>query len=1060
MWRPALPARLVAGLVAAAAYALAGLLSLTLAIPPGYASPFYPAAGIAVVVVLLYGYGMLPAVALGSFLVNLVVAVQQGRGESVGTAVALGLAAGAALQAAAAAALVRRFVRQPPSLAEGRDVALFALLAAPLGCTVSASVATLLLGTSGTVAPAALAMTWFTWWAGDALGTLIAAPIALALIGHPRAQWRPRRLTVALPLAVVTVLVALGIAQLSRWDAERVRSAFDRDAAIVSASLENRLREPLQALEALRSVVAASPVLRRERVHDMAAPWLRSGSLQAMGWSARVPRDQLASFEAAARAEGFSGYRVFDRNEPAAPATSAGRPVIALRYIEPLRGNEGALGVNAMSIPAARAALDAAVRSGEAAGTAVFRLTQRSADSAPSGVVFYQPVYAGTPVDAPAREAALRGVVFVTLAVDTLLAHALRPFPPYLRVCIVDATTPGPTPVLAATRGCEHAAHAMRHEHPLSLGGREWRLHIFASPSDLPESRRLDTWVYAGIALMAAGMLGALLLIVTGRTQRIEAAVQERTADLQAEVAERELAQAAMRESEQRFRNIFNNVPMGVVYTDLDGNVKQTNPHFLELVNYTQEQLLSMHASDYMNEDDYAQAVVLTQQLVAGEIPIYRQTCRYLTQDGRTVWARATVSVLRDALGEPQRIVRVIEDVTEHLRRQEAEKARDIAEAANQAKSEFLSRMSHELRTPLNAMLGFAQLLEIDRRSPLASHQLQWMEQIQRAGWHLLEMINDVLDLSRIESGNLRLQSEPLNLSELVGAAVAMNAATAQQRGITLRLALAEGTSTVLGDATRIKQILINLLSNAVKYNHDGGQIAVASRLRGTDSVEIVVSDTGLGMTAQQLASLFQPFNRLGRERSTQEGTGIGLVVSLRLAELMGGSLVARSREGEGSAFTLTLPCVIDPDTVRSELDPLTPSAGRYHVRHVLYVEDNETNVEVMRGVLGQRPQVELDVAVDGAQALAAIARDHPDLILLDMHLPDTTGLELLRHLKADPATAAIPVVVVSADALADQVEEALEAGATGYVTKPVNVGELLAVLDGLLGAIETRYGQ
>ena len=420
-----------------------------------------------------------------------------------------------------------------------------------------------------------------------------------------------------------------------------------------------------------------------------------------------------------------------------------------------------------------------------------------------------------------------------------------------------------------------------------SPAGREWTVQVSVNPADLPEARRIDTGLYSGIGLMAAAMLGALLLVVSGRTQRIEAAVAERTADLQAEVAERELAQAAMRESEERFRNIFNTVPIGVVYTDLDGQVERANPQFLQLLDCTEDELRTMRPADYMHQDDFDEAAALTRALLAGRLSIYRQHCRYHARNGRTVLARATVSVLRDAHGEPQRIVRVMEDVTEQLRRQEAEKARDVAEAANQAKSEFLSRMSHELRTPLNAMLGFAQLLEMDRRSPLAAHQKQWIEQVQRAGWHLLEMINDVLDLSRIESGNLRLQSEPLNLSELVDEALAMIVASAEQRSIVLRVELAPGTSTVLGDATRIKQILINLLSNAVKYNHDQGQIGITSRLRGADSVDIVVTDSGLGMTAEQLAGLFQPFNRLGRERSALEGTGIGLVVSLRLAELM-----------------------------------------------------------------------------------------------------------------------------------------------------------------------------
>ena len=256
-----------------------------------------------------------------------------------------------------------------------------------------------------------------------------------------------------------------------------------------------------------------------------------------------------------------------------------------------------------------------------------------------------------------------------------------------------------------------------------------------------------------------------------------------------------------------------------------------------------------------------------------------------------------------------------------------------------------------------------------------------------------------------------------------------------------------------------MKQILTNLLTNAVKYNADGGSVEIATRQVTEQAVEISVTDSGLGMTETQLQQLFEPFNRLGREKSSLQGTGIGLVISQRLAELMGGSLTARSVAGVGSTFTLTLPSEVDPDTVRSEFDLLTQEPADYQRRLVHYVEDNETNVEVMRGILAQRPQVELEVSVTGLDGLAAIRARQPDLILLDMHLPDISGMELLRHFKADPDLAAIPVVVVSADALPEQVGAAFEAGCSNYLTKPVNIAELLRIVDTLLEEIDTRYG-
>ena len=296
--------------------------------------------------------------------------------------------------------------------------------------------------------------------------------------------------------------------------------------------------------------------------------------------------------------------------------------------------------------------------------------------------------------------------------------------------------------------------------------------------------------------------------------------MRERTAALRAEVGERHVAEMALRASEQRFRNILDNVPIGVVYTDLAGRVIQANPRYCELTGYSESELEALSPAALTHPDDLATDEMLTAQLVAGEIPVYRRHKRCFNRAGDVVWVRSTVSVLRDAKNEPWRIVAVVEDITEHLRLEEAERAREAAEVSNRAKSDFLSRMSHELRTPLNAMLGFAQLLEIDRRNPLTPAQRPWVGQIQQAGWHLLEMINDVLDLSRIDSGNLRLETATLDLGQLVEATTALVASDAARRGIRISQELAPGTSAVLGDATRVKQILTNLPQQRRQVQH------------------------------------------------------------------------------------------------------------------------------------------------------------------------------------------------------------------------------------------------
>ena len=1041
---------IVAGV--AGLYALVASLVMMLAVGPVYAVPLFPSAGIALAAVITWRWPAVVGTALGAFTVNYLLTRGESAGLSVG--VPLAVAAGAALQALAGAALTRRFVRQPLTLSEPYDIAAFYWFGAIVACLISAAFAGTALWLSGAVVPAALPIEVFIWWIGDALGTVIGATLLLTLIGHPREEWAPRRLPVGLTLVVVTLLLAATIAVVGDRDRERVNSAFERDASGVAATITHKLDEPLHALEALHGMVIASDEVTAPELELAMRSWLAGNStLQAAGLSTRITRAQVPAFEDWMRAQGFSGVTVFDRGS--APRSPFGDDLMVIRAIEPMVSNAAALGVNALSIPAAREAIEAAVRTGQPAASAGFILTQDSSDSPHTGVVVYRALYDGEPGTADQRVAAASGLAFVTLRLDDIVNGVTDDMPRWLAVCVVDVA-PRSHQRLAGETGCETQAAEAMHVRALAYAGRQWEVRVYA-PRGQP-MRTGDAWLFAVVGLLAVSVLGALLLTVTGRAQRIEAAVRERTAALRQEVRERRQAEAALRTSEQRFRSVFDTVPIGVVYAALNGQIEEINPFFCQMLGYSVEELTRMSSRDLMHPDDWPQTQAMSRKLMDGELPMYRKHTRLIRRDGRTLFVQDTVTLMPRQDGRAPRLVAVVEDIAEHLKLAEAERAREAAEFANRAKSEFLSRMSHELRTPLNAMLGFAQLLDLDRRHSLADTQRSWVAQIQQAGWHLLEMINDVLDLSRIEAGTMRLTIEALPLAPMLQATLALVDSDAAKRGIVISQDLLPGADLLLGDSTRVKQILTNLLSNAVKYNTDQGRIHITSRQTG-DQIEITVVDTGLGMTPEQLRDLFQPFNRLGRERTQLEGTGIGLVISQRLAELMGGSLVARSHAGEGSAFVLSLPAAIDPDTVRSDLDGLNEAPPQYQRRVIHYVEDNETNVEVMRGVLAQRPQVELTVSITGLDGLAAIRAARPHVVLLDMHLPDIDGLELLRHLKADPRMRDIPVVVVSADAVGDQVDEAMRAGAVHYLTKPVSVSQLLRVIDELLERSETRFG-
>lgn len=386
-----------------------------------------------------------------------------------------------------------------------------------------------------------------------------------------------------------------------------------------------------------------------------------------------------------------------------------------------------------------------------------------------------------------------------------------------------------------------------------------------------------------------------------------------------------------------------------------------------------------------------------------------------------------------------------ISDITEHKLYQEACMAAETAERASRAKSEFLSRMSHELRTPLNAVIGFAQLLRMDKQAPLNEGQARKAELIERSGAHLLAVISDVLDLSRIEAGDMPISVEPVHVDTAVQDVLAMVGDTARAAQIELVPPLIEMVPPVMADRVRLRQVLVNLISNAVKYNRAGGTVRVRVWQDGPH-VSLQVSDTGMGLTPDQQAHLFEPFNRLGAERTSIDGTGIGLVIVQRLISLMGGSLSVSSQVGVGTTFTVVL--MASEDDRPSDHAPLADLHDVSGAAKLLYVEDNEVNVTLVRQILALRPEWKLTVANSGAQALQAVLRERPDLLLLDMHLGDMTGFDLVDLLDADPATRGIPKVALSADAMPDRIHAAKERGFSAYITKPLNVAQLLQCLE------------
>ena len=429
---------------------------------------------------------------------------------------------------------------------------------------------------------------------------------------------------------------------------------------------------------------------------------------------------------------------------------------------------------------------------------------------------------------------------------------------------------------------------------------------------------------------------------------------------------------------------------------------------------------------------------------------IYELT--YFRKDGSRFPAVVSVTALRDTQGA---IIGYLLIGTDNTARKQAElelhDAMAVAEKANLAKTEFLSNMSHELRSPLNAILGFAQLLESDA-TPQSTTQKESTEQILQAGWYLLNLINEILDLAMVESGKLLMSLEPMSLGEVMLECQTMIEPQAQKFGISMSFCQFAKPVFVLADRTRVKQILINLLSNAIKYNHARGTVIVECAMSSPERIRISVKDTGPGLSADKLTQLFQPFNRLGQEAGGEEGTGIGLVMTKRLVELMGGVIGAQSAIGVGSEFWVELLLAAERElalgtTGTAALQP-AQLKNEAALRTLLYVEDNPANLKLVAQLIARRPNMCLLSAADAVRGIE-LARDRqPAVILMDINLPGISGIEALKILRENPLTQHIPVIAISANAMPHDIHKGLEAGFFRYLTKPIKVVEFMDVVD------------
>ncbi len=512
----------------------------------------------------------------------------------------------------------------------------------------------------------------------------------------------------------------------------------------------------------------------------------------------------------------------------------------------------------------------------------------------------------------------------------------------------------------------------------------------------------------------------------------------------------------AQKQASQYARSLIEASLDPLVTINAQGKVTDVNEASVQATGLPREQLIGTDFSDYFTEPDKARAGY-QKAFSEGFVRDYPLAIRHTT--GQIIDVLYNASVYKDDKGKVKGVFAAARDVTERKRLDqvlqeknvELESAKSVAEVANLAKSEFLSSMSHELRTPLNGILGFAQLMASDTPPPTTA-QKESITQILQAGWHLLDLINEILDLAKIESGRMPLSQEPMLLGEVMLECKAMVGPQARQRDIKLIFAPFDVPVFVHADRTRLKQVLINLLSNAIKYNLKQGVVEVRCVANQPGRIRISIKDVGAGLSPEQLAQLFQPFNRLGQESGYEEGTGIGLVVAKRLVELMGGIMGVESVVGVGSVFWFELTTVDEPSMSLKEggavalVKQSAPRSAGVHT--LLYVEDNPANLELVGQIIARRPDLRLLTAVNGRLGIEMARASSPTLILMDINLPDIGGIEVLRILREDPLTAHILAIAVSANAMARDIEKGRKAGFFRYIAKPIRLNQFMETLD------------
>jgi len=1160
----------LANFITAISYLIFGEAGLLLAIPPGYASPVFPAAAVSFVAALHSGWRILPGVWLGSFAINVGIASQHGEMSDKIFWISGCIALGSVAQAGLASALVRARLKEAwKSLSHDFDILWFLILAGPIANLVSCSWATLTFGLVGGVAIPDLAFNWWNWWVGDTLGVFLFAPVLIAILYRQQQPWQTRLKSVVIPTLMLTVILIATFIFVSKKDNQIQTHTINLHGQKITHLINLQLLAYQENIDALARLLTISPTLTRADFDHFTLPIFKQhADLHALSWNPLITAEQRTDFEAQfAKENEFPDFHITERNASQQLAVAKPREwYVAVGYISPQDSNIKALGFDIASNPERLTAIEAAILSGQLTATSPIRLVQDNTDS--TGLLLLQPVN-----DRHSARKLPKGFAVGVFKIESMLKKLIsQQLPNGLLFSMEDLQADsGNRLIYRDVYNPDQLEPSMVWKQDLKFAGRQWQIMLYPTHQFLVAQRSLLAWTILALGLITTSLLQSMLLGITGRAFAIQRRVEQQTLQISQNNAALLENQQHLLSEKEKYQNLLQASADGIHILDLHGRVREANPAFCDMLGYSYDEIIGMslmqweanlapdqaeikirenfnqanvfetrhrrkdgvvidvevsakalkingesllwNASRDISarkraefERDRLQAIVMeTSDFIASAdmnmhltflnpagaklvgLPENADLTALEFKDMHPAWAtklimeegiptalncgywqaetalwngmverEIPVSQLlllhRNENGKPLLLSTIMRDITRFKQTEQTlQHAKEQAESLARSKSEFLANMSHEIRTPMNAIIGLSQLA---LNTSLSPQQHDYLDKILGSSQQLLRIINDILDFSKLEAERLTIVAEAFNLDELIQSLNSLFYARAREKSLTFRIDIPDDVPRYLvGDSLRLQQILINLIGNGIKFTSQGTiQLLItliAPPANKNVTLRFTVTDNGIGISEEQQKLLFQPFAQAdGSIARRFGGTGLGLVICRKLAQLMGSDIVCHSTPGEGSQFYFDMCFPLAEqlsDTRTNQLNrnkgitsQLQDAAKGLTGAKVLLVEDNLLNQQVA-GEFLRKAGLQVVIANDGQQALQLLADHAFDIVLMDIQMPVLDGLQATRQIRNQTRFAKLPIIAMSAGVTLDEQAECEAAGMTDFISKPID---------------------